>query len=52
MKAKVIIVVALLQFTMTTQMARAQYSDYYYHRVGDTIEWKSEIGYYSWWEFE
>ncbi len=52
MKGKVIIIVALLQFTMTTHMARAQYSDYYYHRVGDTIEWKSEIGYYSWWEFE
>ena len=32
--------------------ARAQYSDLYYHRVGDTIEWKSEIGYYSWWEWQ
>lgn len=29
----------------------AQYSQYYYHRTGDTIEWKSEIGYYTWWEF-
>ena len=33
-------------------MVRAQYSDYYYHRVGDTIEWQSEIGYYSWWEYK
>ena len=32
--------------------SRAQYADMYYHRVGDTIEWRSPIGYYSWWEFE
>ncbi|MBP5527951.1 MAG: fibronectin type III domain-containing protein, partial [Bacteroidales bacterium] len=32
--------------------AQAQYSDLYYHRVGDTIEWRSEIGYYAWWNFE
>ena len=35
-----------------TVAAKAQYSDYYYHRIGDTIEWKSEIGYYSWWEWK
>ena len=32
--------------------ARAQYGDYYYHRVGDTIEWQAENGYYSWWEWK
>ncbi len=32
--------------------ARAQYSDWYYHRTYDTIEWKAPNGYYSWWEFE
>lgn len=31
---------------------RAQYSDYYYHIVGDTIEWQANNGYYSWWEFQ
>ena len=31
---------------------RAQYSDYYYHRVGDTIEWKANNGFYTWWEFK
>ena len=31
---------------------KAQYSDWYYHQVGDTIETRSEIGYYAWWEFE
>ncbi|MBQ8703281.1 MAG: T9SS type A sorting domain-containing protein [Bacteroidales bacterium] len=30
----------------------AQYGSYYYHRVGDTIEWKPNNGYFSWWEFE
>ena len=37
---------------MLTVGVQAQYSDLYYHRVGDTIEWRSPIGYYSWWEFE
>ena len=31
---------------------QAQYSDHYYHRVGDTIEGRSEIGYYTWWDFD
>lgn len=30
----------------------AQYSNEYYHRVGDTIEMRSDIGYYAWWGFE
>ena len=46
------IVVLVLLLTAVVVGARAQYSDYYYHRVGDTIEWKSEIGYYSWWEWQ
>lgn len=32
--------------------AMAQYYNDYYHRTGDTIEYKSEIGYYKWWEMK
>ena len=46
------IVFASLLLLAVSIGARAQYSDYYYHRVGDTIEWQSEIGYYSWWEYK
>lgn len=49
MKSKMLMAAMLL---MAATGTRAQYSDYYYHRVGDTIEWRSEIGYYNWWEFE
>lgn len=28
---------------------KAQYSSEYYHRTEDTIDYKSEIGYYKWW---
>ena len=31
---------------------QAQYADMYYHRVGDTIEWRPNNGYFAWWEFE
>lgn len=48
---KTIIFLLLLLLGLGTSV-QAQYSDYYYHRVGDTVEWRSEIGYYSWWEFE
>ena len=51
MKAKVFLIVVLLS-VMFRPTLQAQYADYYYHRVGDTIEWKSEIGYYDWWEME
>ncbi len=51
MKAKVFLIVVLLS-VMFRPTLQAQYADYYYHRVGDTIEWRSEIGYYDWWEFE
>ena len=40
---------ALLAITIGAQ---AQYSADYYHRVGDTVYTRSEIGYYSWWDFE
>ena len=50
MKNKILIVSIL--FALSLASVRAQYSDYYYHRVGDTIEWQSEIGYYSWWEWK
>ena len=46
---RVAVTVALL---MATLSADAQYADLYYHRVGDTIEWKPNNGYFSWWEFE
>ena len=49
MKNKVLVAALLLTMAVS---ARAQYSDYYYHRVGDTIEMRSEIGYYAWWNFE
>ena len=45
-------IVLVLLLTTVTVGAKAQFSDYYYHRVGDTIEWRSEIGYYSWWEWQ
>ena len=31
---------------------QAQYSDLYYHRVGDTIMYDSPIYYHNWWGFE
>ena len=46
---KILLIISLLLLSATLQ---AQYSDLYYHRVGDTIEWRSEIGYYAWWDFE
>ena len=51
MKTKVIIL-SLLLALVTEVSSVAQYSDLYYHRVGDTIEMRSPIGYYSWWEWE
>ncbi len=45
------ILVILLSLAACCQL-RAQYSEYYYHRVGDTVEWQANNGYYSWWEFE
>ncbi len=40
---------ALLAITIDAQ---AQYSADYYHRVNDTVYTRSEIGYYSWWDFD
>lgn len=51
MKKNVLFLSLVLSLAMGGQI-RAQYSDYYYHIVGDTIEWKANNGYYSWWEFE
>ncbi len=45
-------VIAMLLLAAIMPTAQSQYSDLYYHRVGDTIEWRSDIGYYAWWEFE
>lgn len=45
-------IVALLLLATLPPLARAQYSDLYYHRVGDTVDWDTHIGYYSWWEWE
>lgn len=42
----------LLSAMATGVPVRAQYSDLYYHRVGDTIEMRSPIGYYTWWKWE
>ncbi len=46
------ILATLLLCTAICGGARAQYSDLYYHRTGDTIEWRAPNGYYAWWEFE
>lgn len=51
MKTNVFIVLASAVLFLGNN-ARAQYSDMYYHRVGDTIEWRAPNGYYSWWEWE
>lgn len=45
-------IVLLFAIILASSGLRAQYSNLYYHRVGDTIEWRAPIGYYSWWEFE
>mgnify|MGYP002622683469 CR=1 FL=1 len=50
MGKKAIFMVLLLAGTFMT--AQAQYSDMYYHHVGDTVEWDTQIGFYSWWEWE
>ncbi len=42
----------LFSLAVGSNTAMGQYSDLYYHRVGDTIEWESPIGYYAWWDFE
>ena len=49
---KIIFATICLIAIMSAQETKAQYADYYYHRVGDTLEWRSPIGYYSWWEWE
>lgn len=50
---KVFLFIAFSLIVLTAgKSVRAQYSQYYYHLEGDTIEWRSEIGYYDWWEFE
>ena len=43
---------ALLLALFLPLCSHAQYADHYYHRVGDTVEWDTRIGYYSWWEWE
>lgn len=52
MKKNFLYIAVLLLLLSTGSLVQAQYSDYYYHRVGDTIEWQANNGYYSWWEFE
>lgn len=49
---KILYKIALVLLLSVGSHLQAQYSLYYYHQVGDTVEWKSEIGYYSWWEFK
>lgn len=33
-------------------VVKAQYSSQYYHRIGDTVEWRNPICYYQWWDAE
>ncbi len=43
-------IVALLMAVTTG--VQAQYGADYYHRTGDTVYTRSEIGFYNWWDFE
>ena len=47
MKTKVTIAMAAV--LLACGGLKAQYYNDYYHRTGDTIDYKSEIGYYMWW---
>ena len=47
MKARFIIILIAL---IVSGGLRAQYYNDYYHRVGDTIHNRSDIGYYMWWD--
>lgn len=50
---KKILVAVLFTMALTIPIGvRGQYADWYYHRVGDTVDWDTHIGYYSWWEWE
>jgi len=49
---KYIAKVCLLVVMAVGGRVQCQYSDLYYHRVGDTVEWKANNGYYSWWELQ
>lgn len=44
--------VILLLTALTLPAAKAQYADYYYHRVGDTIEQTPNNGYFAWWRWD
>lgn len=44
--------VILLLSALTLPTAKAQYADYYYHRVGDTIEQTPNNGYFAWWRWD
>ena len=50
MKTKMFILAVLL--LAAGAGVHAQYSADYYHRTGDTIYTRSEIGFYNWWDFE
>ena len=47
-----IILMTMLALAILCGTANAQYSRYYYHRVGDTIEQDSPIYFHSWWEWD
>ena len=49
---KIAVTLTLWVAVAMANCAQAQYSDLYYHRVGDTIEWQAPNGYFSWWLFE
>ena len=52
MKAKEILRVAVAMVLSAPALCHAQYAHEYYHRIGDTIQWKANNGYYSWWGVE
>lgn len=52
MKKNILYNVVLVLSLSAVSHVQAQYSQYYYHQVGDTIEWRANNGYYAWWEFQ
>ena len=45
--------IAIMLLAMLAGMSvKAQYSDQYYHRIGDIVQWRNPICYYQWWDAE
>lgn len=49
---KIVLWIVLAVSMLSVADVEAQYSDLYYHQIGDTVLWRAPNGYYQWWEFE